>query len=451
MREGRIAQPRVSSPASQLRARDTNTVARIDRLRQDHPAEGGIVVPSAIDAPVGRFAALDVPAFRNYFIATVVSNIGSWMQIVAQGWLVLSLTDSPFYLGLVGLVRAVPTILLSLIGGVLADRFDRRRILIVTQSVAMISSVLLAALVILDIVTVWHILTISFISSIFFAADNPTRQALVPDLVGKERLTSAIGLNSAAWNGAAVIGPSIAGVLIAVVGVSGAFLVNAASYLAVMGAVVTMPELPRYGVTKRSVAGQLADGVRYISEHRAIWGILLLIAIPSLGARPYIQMMPVFARDILGLGATGYGVLMAASGIGALFGALAVTSLGNSTRRGLILLGVTAGLGVTLVLFSASSWLVPSLVLVVAVGGASTLMMSLANALLQGIVPGEMRGRVMSVYSLIAAGFMPLGSMLLGSLGSLIGVPLATGLGGVLTIVTAVISARLLVDLRSVE
>ncbi|HEX5165668.1 MAG TPA: MFS transporter [Thermomicrobiales bacterium] len=427
-------------------------MALSNHLRR-RPQAAIVEAPSAstIDNPVGRFAALDVPAFRNYFIATVVSNIGSWMQIVAQGWLVLSLTDSPFYLGLVGLVRAVPTILLSLIGGVLADRFDRRRILIVTQSVAMISSVLLAVLVIADIVTVWHILAISFVSSVFFAADNPTRQALVPDLVGRERLTSAIGLNSAAWNGAAVIGPSIAGILIAAVGVAGAFALNAASYLAVMGVVITMPELPRYASAKRSVAGQLVDGMRYILDQRAIWGILLLIAIPSLGARPYIQMMPVFARDVLGMGATGYGVLMAASGIGALVGALVVTSLGSSTRRGAILLAVTAGLGVALIAFSSSHWLLPSLALVVVVGGASTLMMSLANAVLQGLVPGEMRGRVMSVYSLIAAGFMPLGSMLLGSLGSVIGVPLAVGLGGALTIATAALSARLLTDIRAVE
>ena len=438
--------------AIRYRIRDVDTVARTDRLRRRTPAAiTEAPVPSGLDNPRGRFAALDVPAFRNYFIATVVSNIGSWMQIVAQGWLVLSLTNSPFYLGLVGLVRAVPTILLSLIGGVLADRFDRRRILIVTQSVAMLSSILLAVLVIADVVTVWHILTISFVSSIFFAADNPTRQALVPDLVGRERLTSAIGLNAAAWNGAAVIGPSIAGVLIAVVGVSGAFALNAASYLAVMGVVVSMPELPRYATTKRSVAGQLVDGMRYIRSQRAIWGILLLIAIPSLGARPYIQMMPVFARDILGLGATGYGVLMAASGMGALIGAIVVTSLGASTRRGMILLSVTAGLGVTLIGFSSSQWLIPSLLLVIVVGGASTLMMSLANAVLQGLVPGEMRGRVMSVYSLIAAGFMPLGSMLLGSLGSLIGVPLAVGLGGVVTIATAALSAHLVAEVRTAE
>jgi MFS family permease len=439
-------------PGKSVTSKNRDSLALSNHLRRREPVAIVEAPPaSTIDSPIGRFAALDVPAFRNYFIATVVSNVGSWMQIVAQGWLVLSLTDSPFYLGLVGLVRAVPTILLSLIGGVLADRFDRRRILIVTQSVAMMSSVLLATLVIIDVVTVWHILAISFVSSVFFAADNPTRQALVPDLVGRERLTSAIGLNAAAWNGAAVIGPSIAGILIAVVGVAGAFSLNAASYLAVMGVVITMPELPRYASAKRSVAGQLADGMRYILDQRAIWGILLLIAIPSLGARPYIQMMPVFARDVLGMGATGYGVLMAASGIGALIGALAVTSLGSSTRRGMILLVVTAGLGVTLIGFSSSHWLVPSLLLVVAVGGASTLMMSLANAVLQGLVPGEMRGRVMSVYSLIAAGFMPLGSMLLGSLGSVIGVPLAVGLGGALTIVTALLSARLLTDIRAVE
>jgi MFS family permease len=422
-----------------------NQLRRRERAGQSEPVAGGI------ENPRGRFAALDVPAFRTYFIATVISNTGSWMQIVAQGWLVLSLTDSPFFLGLVGLVRAVPTIALSLIGGVLADRFDRQRILLVTQTVAMISSILLAVLTILDVITVWHILTISFVTSVFIAADNPTRQALVPDLVGRERLTSAIGLNSAAWNGAAVIGPSVAGVLIAVVGVAGAFSLNAASYLAVIGAVLVMPPLPKRARQQRSMAGQLADGMRYIGGQRAVWGILLLIAIPSLGARPYIQMMPVFARDILGLGATGYGVLMAASGIGALFGALAVTSLGASTRRGWILLTVTGALGAALVAFASSAWLVTSLALVVAVGGASTLMMSLANALLQTIIPGEMRGRVMSVYSLIAAGFMPLGSMLLGSLGALIGVPLAVGLGGAATIATALICARLIREVASLQ
>lgn len=391
---------------------------------------------------VGRFDALQVPVFRRYFFAAVISNIGSWMQILAQGWLVLSLTDSPFYLGLVGLVRAVPTIALSMIGGVIADRFDRRHILLITQTVMLSSSLALGILAATGLVRVWHILAITFVSAIFFAVDNPTRQALVPDLVGRERLTSAIALNSAAWNGAAIVGPSIAGILIAVVSISGAFFLNAASYVPVIFAVLAIPPIERATQAKRSMLRQLGDGMAYIRSERAIWGILLLIAIPSLGARPYIQMMPVFARDVLGLGATGYGVLMAASGIGALGGALATASLGNHKRRGTLLLVVTASLGLSLAVFSQSQWLFVSLALVVFVGGASTLMMSMANALLQGFVPGDMRGRVMSVYTLIAGGFMPFGSMVLGSLGSIIGVPAAVGLGGLITIATAAIVAR---------
>jgi MFS family permease len=438
------AQPPIQSEEPAVMALSDRSRIRRESTTADSDA------PDRLAAPAGRFAALDVPAFRTFFLAMVVSNIGSWMQIVAQGWLVLQLTNSPFYLGLVGLVRAVPTIAFSLVGGVLADRFDRRRILLVTQSVAGVGSLLLAVLTATGYVTVWHILTISFVVSVFFAVDNPTRQALVPDLVGKERLTSAIGLNSAAWNGAAVIGPSVAGVLIAVISISGAFFLNAISYLAVIWAVLVMPELPRKALQRRSMAAQLADGMRYIRRYQTVWGILLLISIPSLCARPYIQMMPVFARDVLGLGASGYGVLMAASGLGALAGALTVASMGGVARRGLLLIGVTTTLGASLIGFSWSHWLIPSLALVVIVGWTSTMMMSLANALLQGLVDPDVRGRVMSVYTLIAAGFMPLGSMLLGGVGAAIGVPLAVGIGGAVTIATALICARLLADLRGV-
>ncbi len=398
-----------------------------------------------------RFGALDVPVFRNYFLATIISNIGSWMQILAQGWLILELTNSPFYLGLVGLVRAVPTIALSLVGGVLADRFSRTRILMVTQTVMALSSLVIALLTVAGLITVWHILLISFISSVFFAVDNPTRQALVPDLVGRDRLASAIGLNSAAWNAAAIIGPSVAGVLIAVVSISGAFFLNAASYIPVLIAVAMIPPLERRAHASHSMFRQLSEGLGYIRSDRAIWGILLLIAVPSIAARPYTQMMPVFARDILGLGATGFGVLMAASGIGALAGALVVASLGSFSRRGWLLVLVTIALGVSLLAFSQSTWIVASLALVVIVGGTSTLMMSLANTLLQGIVPDAMRGRVMSVYTLIAGGLMPLGSMLLGSLGEAIGVPLAVGLGGVVTIAVAIVFVRGLEDVRGVR
>ena len=410
-------------------------------------------VESAAGTPrdVARFGALEVPVFRNYFYATIISNIGSWMQILAQGWLILQLTNSPFYLGLVGLVRAVPTIGLSLVGGVLADRFSRTRILMVTQAGMALSSLVIALLTVSGLITVWHLLVISFVSSVFFAVDNPTRQALVPDLVGRDRLTSAIGLNSAAWNAAAIIGPSIAGILIAAVSISGAFFLNAASYIPVLIAVAIIPPLERRAPTSRSMIRQLSEGLGYIRSDRAIWGILLLIAVPSIAARPYTQMMPVFARDILGLGATGFGVLMAASGIGALAGALITASLGGFTRRGWLLILVTIALGVSLLAFSQSTWIIASIGLVIVVGGTSTLMMSLANTLLQGIVPDTMRGRVMSVYTLIAGGLMPLGSMILGSLGELIGVPLAVGLGGVITTIVALVFVRSLDDVRGVR
>lgn len=417
-------------------------ISSLRRKAADTSSPGGDILAA------GRYGALDIPAFRTWFIASIISNIGSWMQIVGQGWLVLQLTDSAFYLGLVGLVRAVPTIVFSLIGGVLADRFDRRRILLVTQSVAGGSSLLLAALTWTGVVTVWHILSIAFVSSVFFAVDNPTRQALVPDIVGRERVTSAIGLNSAAWNGAAIVGPSVAGVLLTVVSAAGLFLVNGLSYLAVIGAVLVLPELPRRGAARRSAAGQLADGLRYISGARAVWGLLLLIAVPSVFARPYIQLMPIFARDILGRGSAGYGLLMAASGIGALIGALVTASLGNYQRRGRLLLGVTFALGLTLIAFAESRSFGLSLGLAALLGGASTLMMSLTNTLLQGIVADEMRGRVLSVYTLIAGGLMPLGSMVLGSAGAAIGVPLAVAIGGVVTLFTVAIVGRGIEEVR---
>lgn len=408
---------------------------------------------AVVDPPrdTARFGALEAPVFRNYFLATIVSNIGSWMQILAQGWLILELTDSPFYLGLVGLVRAVPTIGLSLVGGVLADRFSRTLILMITQTVMALSSLVIAILTVAGVITVWHLLIISFISSVFFSVDNPTRQALVPDLVGREKLASAIGLNSAAWNAAAIIGPSVAGILIAAVSISGAFFLNAASYIPVLIVVAMIPRVERKATTSRSMTRQLNEGLAYIKSDRIIWGILLLIAIPSVVARPYTQMMPVFARDVLGLGATGFGVLMAASGLGALVGALITASLGGFAKRGWLLVINTVVLGITLVGFAQSQWIIPSIILVIFVGGTSTLMMSLANTLLQGLVPDTMRGRVMSVYTLIAGGLMPLGSMILGAGGEKIGVPLAVGIGGVITIIVALGFVRGFEDVRRVR
>lgn len=414
------------------------------------PPPDPAVPPTAAGAPVGRWAALEVPAFRRYFFALVVSNVGSWMQIIAQGWLVLELTDSALYLGLVGLARAVPTIAFSLVGGVIADRYRARNILMLTQSVAMLGAICMTALTWSGHVQVWQILTISFIVSTFFAVDNPTRQAMAPDLVGRERLASAVGLSSAAWNGAAIIGPSMAGVLIAATSITAAFALNSLTFLPVLFAVMLLPNTAARLTARASALSQIAEGLAYIRKDRSVWGLLLLIALPSLLARPYVQMMPVFARDVLDLGSRGFGLLMGASGIGALIGSLAVTSLGAG-QRGRTLLMITGALGITLSAFAASHWVLPSVLLVVGVGFTSTLMMSLANAVLQGEVTPALRGRVMSVYALIAAGLMPLGSAIIGAIGDLIGVPLVVGVAGGLTVLTALWIARLAPEVRHLE
>ena len=413
-------------------------------------ASASAVAPTVPAVPIGRWAALEVPAFRRYFFALVVSNVGSWMQIIAQGWLVLELTDSALYLGLVGLARAVPTIAFSLVGGVIADRYRARNILMLTQSVAMLGAIFMTALTWSGHVQVWQILTISFIVSTFFAVDNPTRQAMAPDLVGRERLASAVGLSSAAWNGAAIIGPSLAGVIIAATSITAAFALNSLTFLPVLVAVALLPNTAARLTGRASAISQIAEGLAYIRKDRSVWGLLLLIALPSLFARPYVQMMPVFARDVLELGSRGFGLLMGASGIGALAGSLVVTSLGAG-RRGRTLLLITGALGITLSAFSASHWVLPSVVLVVGVGFASTLMMSLANAVLQGEVTPALRGRVMSVYALIAAGLMPLGSAIIGAIGDLIGVPLVVGIAGGLTTLTALWISRLAPEVRRLE
>ncbi len=403
----------------------------------------------------GRFAlfdALRVRDFRLFWFGLIVSNIGTWMQMIGQGWLVLQLTGSPFWLGLVAFARAVPVIGFSLFAGVVADRVDRRRLLLTTQSVVGALSLLLAVLTSLEIITVWQIMTIAFMSASVMSFDMPARQAMVPDLVGKDRLMNAIGLNSAAWNGAAVIGPSLAGVLIGVIGVAGCFYLNAVSYLAVVAAVWTIRARGKGGAARGALWDKLTEGLRYIRGHRVVFALFALVAVPSLLGRPYQQLMPVFARDVLGGGPRLYGLLMAASGIGALLGALATASLGSFGRKGPILLGSTVSFGLALVAFALSGRIGLSLGLLTLAGVGQTLYMGAANTLLQTTVPDEFRGRIMSVYSLILGGFMPLGGMLLGSVATLAGsVPLVVAAGGALIVLCALVAGLAVPALRRMD
>jgi len=398
--------------------------------------------------PLRGAGALAVPEYRNFWLASIVSNVGSWMQYVAQGWLILELTDSAFYLGLVGLMRAVPALSITLFGGVLADRLDRRKVLLVTQASAGMLALALGLLDAFGIVAIWHILLIAFLSAVVMAIDNPTRQALVPDLVGKENIPSAVGLNSAAWNGAAVVGPALAGLLVAAIGTAGAFLLNGVSYLAVLAVVYRMPAQPPKGDMRESILQNLVAGLRYIRSDRRIWGLMLTISVPTFFGRPYLQFMPVFAQNVLRVGAGGYGALMAVNGIGALIGAVAVAPLGGSRRKGALLLVVTALFGASLLLFTGSRWLAVSIPLLMVIGATQTLNMGLTNTLLQLTVPGDMRGRVMSAYTLIPMGLMPLGQMVTGSVGARITVPLAVAIGAGVVLAFAVAASRLLPAVR---
>ncbi|HET7036273.1 MAG TPA: MFS transporter [Thermomicrobiaceae bacterium] len=402
--------------------------------------------PGAILRPKG--GALSVPEFRWFWYGSIVSNVGSWMQMVAMGWLILELTNSPFYLGLIGLVRAVPALSITLIGGVVADRVDRRGLLIVTQSAAGVLAVILGVLDFSGVITIGQLLAIAFVSSVVMAFDNPARQALVPDLVGTENVASAIGLNSAAWNSAAIIGPSIAGVLVAAISTAGAFFLNGVSYFAVVYALWKIRPRPPRPRGPQSMFQNLRAGLSFIRQDRRIWGLIVILTVPTFFGRPYTQMMPIFAQNVLHVGAGGYGVLMAATGVGALAGALMVGKLGASSKKGYYLLILTAIFGVSLFGFALSRWFIPSLLVLVVTGGAATLFMSLTNTLLQLNVPEEMRGRVMSVYTLVPMGMMPLGSMAIGTVGDVAGVPLTVAVGAVLILCFTLVAFRLFPAVR---
>jgi MFS family permease len=407
-----------------------------------------MTMPRGIYAGLGS-GALGVPEFRRYLTGMIVSNVGSWMQMIAQGWLILELTGSPFYLGLVGLVRAIPALSLTLIGGVLADRFDRRRLLLITQMSAAMTSLTLGVLDLTGLVQVWHVLAIAFISSVIMAVDNPTRHAIVPALVGRQNIASAVALNSAAWNGASIIGPSIAGILVGVAGTGAAFIINGLSFLAVFYAVLTMKPLEQRPRGTQTMLENLTTGVRFILNDRRIWGVMIVIAIPTFFGRPIIQLMPEFARTVLDTGPEGYGLLMAATGIGALIGALSVSKLSASSIGQGRLLFLSSGIfALSLIFFSSSPWLIPSLLILLVVGATPTILMGISNTLLQMSITEEVRGRVMSAYSLVPMSLMPLGSMALGSASAVIGVSLAFIIGAAIILVATVLAYRLMPELR---
>ena len=389
------------------------------------------------------FAALEFRDFRLFWIGLVVSNSGTWMQQFGLGWLVVQLAIkdgvpqlAPLYLGLVGLSRALPGLTFGLFGGVVADRADRRRLLMVTQLSAAVVAATLAILTITERINIVEVVLLSAMNSIIFSFDAPTRQAMVPRLVPDRQLMSAIGLNSAAFNGATLVGPLIGGVLIIPFGVGGLMLINALSYLVIVGALLFMTPQPVVAAHRPAMLDSIREGLAFIRRDPVLRWVVVLSIATALFTRPYIQLLPAEAR-LLGVGAMELSWLLAASGAGALCGALATASLGGWRRRGALLVGGAFSHGVLLTLFGLQSTLIGAMTFVALTSFAVMVFMGMANTLMQTRTPDHLRGRAMSVHTMVFMGFMPLGQMVLGSAGTFIGIDRAFLAGGVVVVLLA--------------
>ncbi len=396
-------------------------------------------------------AALRYRDFRLFWFGLLVSNVGTWMQMFGQGYLVVELAVqggvpqlAPLYLGLVGLARAIPGLSLGLFGGALADRADRRRLLLVTQSCAAVTAGILAGLTIFGHITVPEILLLGALNSTIFAFDAPTRQSMVPRLVPRRDLLSAIGLNSAAFTGPQVIGPVIGGLIFApfaetpFLGLGILFAINATSYLAVVLALLAMHPIPVIArMRDLPLLDSIREGLRYIRRDPVIRWVIILSVACSLFARPYIQLLPAVAHDVLRVGAVELSWMLAAAGVGSLAGALVTASLGGFGRRGALLLGSVAAFGLLLAGFALQRELVAALPFLAALGLVTMLFNGMGNTLLQTTTPDHLRGRVMSVYTMVFLGLMPLGSMILGIAGTFVGTAPALLIGGLILFATA--------------
>jgi len=391
------------------------------------------------------FVAFRHRNYRLFFAGQLVSLIGTWMQTVALGWLVYDLSHSPFLLGLITFLSGLPMTLLTMPAGVIADRAPKRVILIATQTAAMLLALIIAALTYWKVVTVWHVAIIGFLLGVTNAFDMPTRQSFVVDMVGKDNLMNAIALNSSMFNGARVIGPALAGVLIATIGEAGCFFLNGLSFLAVIVAYLVMrlpPTVPQSAT--RSLKRETLEAVHYVWGNPVIRDTVLLMAVISLFALPYGILMPVFARDILKAGPTGLGYLVSANGIGALLGALTVAAIGDVPHYRRLFFGGLLGFTAMTFAFALSKTLWLSMALLLGSGWAMTISFATANTVVQLRTPDELRGRVMGIYVLAFIGLGPFGSLLTGAIARATSTPFAVAFGAAICAVAALIVARLL-------
>jgi len=374
-------------------------------------------------APRGRgtFASLSLPQFRYLLAGTAASQVASWMEEVARGWLVLQLTDSPFQLGLIGFIRGITQLLFSPVAGVMADRLDRRRLAAITQVVPGIGALLIAVLVTTDTVQMWHLYVLVCISGISGAVNIPARQVLVYDTVGEQYMTNAIALNAVVSNIARIIAPAVGGVFIGAIGIASSYYAQTVFFLLATAATFLLHPTQHIDPVRTPIVEGIREGVAYVRENRTVGRLIVLNAIPALLIYPYVSMMPIFAKDILDVGSSGFGILLTGVGVGSIPGGLIVAGMTHSRVKGRTM-GVAMLLYTGMVAaFGLSTFFPLSFAILVLAGIGWSMMVTLNQTLLQTYVDDAYRGRVLSLHSMVG-GFTPFGNLGMGVSAGLFGV-----------------------------
>ncbi|HET7264930.1 MAG TPA: MFS transporter [bacterium] len=383
--------------------------------------------------PGGRrnvFAALRHRNFRLFFVGQFISLIGTWMQRIAQSWLVLNLTHSPLLLGVVGALQWLPVLFFSLVGGVIADRVSKRSLLVVTQSAQMIQAFVLGGLVLTGTIQYWHVVVLACALGFTSAFDIPTRQSFVFEMVEGVDTMNAVAMNSTIFNGARLFGPAIAGIAIGTLGMGWAFIANGVSFIAVIVALLMMVVRPVEPITSGGMIDHLREGIAYVRRTPAALQVVTLVATMSVFAMNFNILVPVLAKDVLHQEAAGFGFLMSAQGIGALVGALWIASVSHLGPRPSIMLSGAAVLALAMMATAEARHFAAAAVLLAVAGGAMVTFTATANTSLQVTAPDQLRGRVMAMYAIVMGGMTPAGALVSGALAQFLGASGAFGIGG---------------------
>lgn len=385
------------------------------------------------------FPALKNKNYRLYFTGQLISLIGTWLQIVAESWLVLTLTNSAFLIGMVAAAATLPTLIFSLFGGVIVDRFSKKKIIMVCQIASMILAAIYGVLIITNVITIWQIMTLAFLLGVINAVDWPARQAYTIEIVGKKDLTSAVALNAGVFNGARVIGPSIAGLLIVFIGTGGAFLMNSLSYLGAIAALYLMHVTESRPAIKVHPIQAIKQGISYSYKHPQIKYLLLFTAFASIFGWSYTTVMPYIAKNTLSVGAAGLGYLYAAVGLGAVLSTFLVSGLGKKISPNTFIVGGIIIFGISIIGFTYANTVLFALPFLFLSGLGLLACFSTINATLQHAVDDKFRGRVMSIYILVFVGLFPIGNFEVGLASEHWGAANAIRIGAIIVIIAGVL------------